>query len=326
MMRPIPVLTALALLAATAALPISATQAPSASASQGAQAPDVPRLVPIADNVYAYVDLHPSGEITTVSLFAVGRDGVLLADGQSNPDATRRLLDTIQKTAGKPVKWYVVGSDHGDHTGGNAVLPRDVTWIVHPTSRAQLERSAASAKAARAKQDAGASAAAAAREIRVPPAAMSGDREVVDLGTMQVHILFLGRAHTGGDLMVYLPAQKILFMSEAFLNRVFPAMRSGYPSEWVKTIDRALTLDVETFVPGHGPIERGETSRRRLIEFQDALEYVIAEVRTLHDRKLSPEDARAQANWGPYAAWSLAGSQDIIAIRRVYDEIEGRLK
>jgi cyclase len=59
-------------------------------------------------------------------------------------------------------------------------------------------------------------------------------------------VLFLGRAHTGGDLSVYLPRDKVLFMSEAFLHRVFPAMRSAYPTEWVRTLERAQSMDVIT--------------------------------------------------------------------------------
>ncbi|HVG84845.1 MAG TPA: hypothetical protein VM820_10015 [Vicinamibacterales bacterium] len=52
-----------------------------------------------------------------------------------------------------------------------------------------------------------------------------------------------------GDLMVHLPKQRILFMSEAYLNRVFPAMRSAYPSEWVGVVDKALAMDVDRYVP-----------------------------------------------------------------------------
>ena len=82
------------------------------------------------------------------------------------------------------------------------------------------------------------------------------------LGNIEVQLLFLGRAHTGGDLSVYLPASKILFMSEAFLNRIFPAMRSAYPSEWVAAIEKAQAMDVETFVPGHGFVDPPAILRR----------------------------------------------------------------
>jgi glyoxylase-like metal-dependent hydrolase (beta-lactamase superfamily II) len=263
-------------------------------------------------------------------MFVVGRDGVLLVDGQADPAKTQGLLDAINKTAGKPIKWYVVGSDHGDHTGGNVVLPSGITWIVHPNSRAQMERDAANAKAANDKARAAAEASGkptpTPRVVILPPAAMTGEQQVVDLGNIEAHVLFLGRAHTGGDLMVHLPKQKILFMSEAYLNRVFPAMRSAYPSEWVKMLDRALAMDVDIYVPGHGSVEQAKASRERLVEYQGAMKYVIGEAQRLHKLGLSAEDARKQANWGPYKAWSLADSQDIIAIRKVYDEIEGRLK
>jgi glyoxylase-like metal-dependent hydrolase (beta-lactamase superfamily II) len=296
---------------------------------RGFQKSDFPRVVKIAENVFGYEDFHPSGMVT-VSMFVVGRDGVLLVDGQADPAKTQGLLDAINKTARKPVKWYVVGSDHGDHTGGNVVLPSGISWVVHPTSRAQMERDAGNAKAANEKAAAAAEAsgkpAPAPRVVIVPPAAMVGDKQVIDLGNMEAHVLFLGRAHTGGDLMVHLPKQQILFMSEAYLNRVFPAMRSAYPSEWVKMIDRALAMDIDIYVPGHGFVEEAKASREELVEYQKALKYVIGEVRRLHQLGLSAEEARKQANWGPYKDWYLSDSQDIIAIRKVYDDIDGKLK
>jgi cyclase len=296
---------------------------------RGFQKSDFPRVVKIAENVYGYEDFHPSGMVT-VSMFVVGRDGVLLADGQADPAKTQGLLDAITATAKKPIRWYVVGSDHGDHTGGNVVLPSGITWIVYPHSRAQMERDAATAQAqfekASAAAEAGGKPAPDRRVVIVPPTAMSGDKQVVDLGNMEAHVLFLGRAHTGGDLMVHLPAQKILFMSEAYLNRVFPAMRSAYPSEWVTMIDRALALDVDIYVPGHGFVEQATASREELVEYHNALKYVIGEVQRLHKLGLSVEDARKQANWGPYKEWYLSDSQDLVAIRKVYEEIEGKLK
>lgn len=280
---------------------------------RGHQLSEFPRVIELAENVYGYEEIRNPG-FTTVSLFVVGADGVLIADGQGNPAATQTMLDHIRKITPRPVRWYVVGSDHGDHTAGNSVLPKDITYIVHPTSKAQMERDAANANRNPK-----------APPVVVPPTAMTGDKEVVDVGGIEVQVLFLGRAHTGGDLHAYLPNEKILFMSEAFLNRVFPAMRSAYPSEWVKMIDRALAMDADRFIPGHGFIEEAKASREELVEFQKALRAVIAEATRLHKLGLSPEVARKQANWGPYAEWFLADSQDIIAIRQVYGEIEGKL-
>jgi cyclase len=257
-----------------------------------------PRTIKLADNVYGYEDIRNPG-FTTVSLFVVGNDGVLLADGQGSAAATQKLLDAIAKVTPKPVKWYVVGSDHGDHTAGNSVLPKDIRYIVSKASKEQMKSAAP---------------------------AMTSDKEVINIGGIEVQALYLGRAHTGGDLLVYLPRQKILFMSEVYLNRVFPAMRSAYPTEWVSVVDKALKLDVDRFVPGHGFIEEPRPSREELVEYQKALRAVIAEVNRLHKLGLSADDAAKQANWGVYKEWFLVDQQGPIAVRKVYEEIEGKLK
>jgi glyoxylase-like metal-dependent hydrolase (beta-lactamase superfamily II) len=260
---------------------------------------EFPRVIKLAERVYGYEEIRSPG-FTTVSLFVVGANGVLIADGQGNAQATRTMLERIKTVTALPVKWYVVGSDHGDHTGGNASLPTGVRWIVHPTSKTQLR-------------------------LGDSIVSMTGDRETIDLGGITVEVLFLGRAHTGGDLMVYVPRVRILFMSEAYLNRVFPAMRSAYPSEWVRMIDRALAMDVHRFVPGHGFIEEPAVSREELVAFRAALVAVIAEATRLQKLGMSVEDAARAANWGEYKDWFLAEQQAPIAIRRVFDELAGTL-
>ena len=265
---------------------------------RGLKLSEFPRVITLADNVYGYEEIRQPG-FTTVSLFVVGNDGVLIADGQGSAAATQTMLNHIAKLTNKPVKWYVVGSDHGDHTAGNAVLPKDITYIVSKASQAQMKLAAP---------------------------AMTGDRQSVNVGGIEVQAIFAGRAHTGGDLLVYLPKQKILFMSEVYLNRVFPAMRSAHPSEWVAVIDKALAMDVDRYVPGHGFIEEPKVSREELIEYQKAMRYVIDEVKRLHKLGLSVDDAAKQANWGPYKEWFLVEQQGPIAVRKVYEEIEGKLK
>jgi cyclase len=299
-----------ALLLAVSRASVSAQPRTADPAVRGVPLSAFPRLVPLAPDVYAYEAIRAPG-FTTVSLVVVGDSGVLIADAQGSAEATSRLLDDVQRLTPRPVRWLVIGSDHGDHTAGNHVIPGAVRWVVHPASRAQLQRD---------------SAASSPRPVIVPPRAMAGDRETIDVGGTLVEVRFLGRAHTGGDLMVHLPRERILFMSEAYLNRVFPAMRSAYPSEWVRVLDAALALPVDRFVPGHGFVEGPAASREELVAFRAALVAVIDEVRRLHALGLTREQALAQANWGPYAGWFLAEQQGPIAVRRMYDELEGRLR
>ena len=258
---------------------------------------DIPRVVKVSDNVYTYEDFHSGAEkFTTTNMFVVTSDGVFLADAQGSVAATKGLVDAIAKITPKPITHVAICSDHGDHTAGNAALPAGVHFLIHPTSYDILKGPAG--------------------------AELVPVRKTMTLGGEEIQILFLGRAHTGGDLSVYLPRQKILFLSETFLNRVFPAMRSAYPTEWLAAVDKALAMDVKIYIPGHGFTETGPVSREELIAYRGALAAVIAEATRLHDAGVAVADAVTQANWGEYASWTLASSQGPIAVRKVYEELD----
>ena len=261
---------------------------------------DFPRIRKLAPDVYSYEQLRSAGaeKFTTVSLFVVTGAGVLVADGQGSVAETQRLIAEIAKITPRPITHVVIGSDHGDHTAGNAAFPAGVKYYVHPTSHALL---------------------------KIPGAEIVFEQTAINLGGTEIQIRFLGRAHTGGDLSVYLPREKILFMSEAYLNRIFPAMRSAYPSEWVKTIEAAQKLDVATYVPGHGFVDSPAVLKEELETFRRAIAQVIAEARRLKAAGLDAEAAATQAKFGDLEGWTLRSSQGAIAIRRVYLELEGKL-
>ncbi|HWW88100.1 MAG TPA: MBL fold metallo-hydrolase [Vicinamibacterales bacterium] len=286
---------------------------------RGLKESDFPRTIKVTDNVYTYEDFHAGDEkFTTTDMFVVTNDGVLLVDAQGSKNATQGLVQAIAKVTPKPIKILVIGSDHGDHTAGNAVLPSGIHYFVNPTSKAILDRQAAAATSGQSPREA---------PWTVPAdAELVPDRKTLTLGGEEFQILFLGRAHTGGDLAVYLPSQKILFLSEIFLNRVFPAMRSAYPAEWVETLKKAEAMDVNIFIAGHGFTEKGPVSKEEIREYHKALVAVIAEATRLYKAGVPVDDAIKQANFGEYSSWTLAQSQGPIAIRRVYDELAGRLK
>jgi len=299
-------------------------------AKRGLKPTDFPRTKQLAPGVYSYEALRggdPGGQMTTVSLIVISNDGVLVADGQGNVAQTKEMVDWIKKTTPQPIKYVVVCSDHGDHTAGNAAFPEGVTFVAHPTSKKVLD-------------DGG-----------KPPFVTEAvpHRRVIHLGTTDVEVLFLGRAHTGGDLEVYLPKEKVLFMSEAYLHWLFPAMRSAYGIEWIQTIKNAEAMEATWYVPGHGFVDDAKTLKSDLPAFRKALEQVVAEAKRLHDAKVpcpAPQrgaapagaagaaaapadrpmcDAAQQGNWGDLKNWTLYSTQVETAIRRVYDELDGKL-
>jgi glyoxylase-like metal-dependent hydrolase (beta-lactamase superfamily II) len=287
---------------------------------------DFPRAKQLAPGVYSYEALRagdPGGKMTTVSLIVITSDGVLVADGQGNATQTRELVDWIAKTTPQPIRYVVICSDHGDHTGGNSAFPAGVTFVVTPASVRAMS-SGPNGPAA--------------------PVDTVSHKRVMRMGETRIEILNLGRAHTGGDLSVYLPGDRVLFMSEAYLHWIFPAMRSAYPTEWVQTLKNAESMDAAWYVPGHGFVDDARTLKADLPAYRRALELVIAEATRLHDAKVpcaapagarggaasgtaprEPCEAAAKGDWGPLGTWTLFGSQLETAIRRVYDELDGKL-
>jgi cyclase len=284
---------------------------------RGMQLTDFPRTIKVADNVYTYEDFHAGPEkFTTTNMFVVTPDGVLVADGQGSVAETKLLVDAIKKVTPKPITTVVIASDHGDHTAGNASFPAGVHYLIHPNSKAILDRSADAA--ARAGREGG---------WKLPAdAELVADKKTITIGGEEMQVLFLGRSHTGGDLAVWLPRQKILFLSEIYLNRVFPAMRSAYPSEWLKALDRAEAMKANIYIAGHGFTETAPVSQEEIRAYHKALAAVIAEATRLYKAGVPVDEAIKQANWGEYASWTLASSQGPIAIRKVYEELSGQLK
>jgi glyoxylase-like metal-dependent hydrolase (beta-lactamase superfamily II) len=282
---------------------------------RGLKASDFPRTVRVTDTVYTYEDFHSGTEkFTTTDMFVVTTDGVLVADGQGSPDATKGLVDAIRKVTDKPIRYVVICSDHGDHTAGNASFPPGVQYLIHPTSKAVLDKQSAAH-------------AGSADAWKLPASAtLVFDRHTIAVGGEEFQVLFLGRAHTGGDLSVYLPKQRIVFMSETFLNRVFPAMRSAYPTDWLGALTKAEQMNADIYIPGHGFTEAGAVSREELRNYHKALQSVMAEATRLYKAGVAVDDAIKLANFGEYASWTLAGSQGPVAIRKVYEELSGELK
>lgn len=280
---------------------------------------DFPRVKKLADNIYAYEELANeitgNAAFTTNSLIVVTRDGVLVADGQADDRRTSRLVEEIRKITPQPIKYVVIGADHPDHTSGNAAFPAGVTFIAHPTSKAVIERmnAAGGGRGAR-------------RGIPVPQETVS-DKRILKLGDVEMQILFLGRAHTGGDLMIYFPRENILWMSEVFFNRIYPSVGGGFtafPSEWIEAIKKAEAMKAALYVPNHGFVDSPQVLNEEIVNFRRALENLVSEAKRLHAAGVPLELAYRSINLGEFQYWYRAANNMPDAVRKVYVEAEGR--
>lgn len=274
-------------------------------ADRGLTEADFPRIRTLAENVYTYEALTgpEDDRYTTNTLFVTTESGVLVADGQGSLEETAALVDAIAGITAAPITHVVICSDHGDHTSGNASFPDSAVFIAQRNSLPALERAATTGG--------------------VVPEIIVDDRLDLALGGRQIEILFLGRAHTGGDLFVHLPAEKILFTSEVFLNHMFSGFRSAYTREWIVAMARAEALRPNVFVPGHGFVDDRQVLNEEWVAHREHVKFVFNTIADMHESGLTVDEAIEQVDWGPYADWSGAQFQGRIAIQRIYAELNG---
>jgi len=288
-------------------------------AMRGLTAKDFPRLTRLADNVYGYEDLaNPIGSgaaFTTNSLIVVTTDGVAVVDAQATDAQTKTLVETIGRLSRQPIRYVIIGADHADHIGGNSAFPSGVTFISSPASKVAIERF---------------NVAAGRGGIRHPipvPEETVADKRNLTLGGEELQILNLGRAHTGGDLEVFLPRENIMWMSEVFFNRIYPSVGGGFtafPSEWIATIKNAEAMHAGVYVPNHGFLDPPEVLNEEIVNFRHAIEIVVFEAKRLHATGAPLETAYRNINLGEFQYWYRAANNMPDCVRKVYAEAEGR--
>lgn len=282
-------------------------------ANRGLLETDFPRLQKLDTGIYTFEGLHaplPGGTIiNTVSLIIIAENSVMIVDGQGDIWQTKLLIENVRKLTKQPIEYVVAASDHDDHVGGNAAFRAaypNVTFISSSVSQKKLYNTDN-------------------RSTQIVD-----DEHTIKMGNTEIQVLNLGRAHTGGDLAVYLPQSKVLFLGEIYLRGLFPAMRTAYPSEWISAIEKAQAMDVSWYIPGHGFIDDDASMERDLEAFRQSLVAVVGESKRLHSAELACNSARdcaaaTQANWGQYDKWTAREILTSTAVKRVYDEIEGTL-
>lgn len=125
----------------------------------------------------------------------------------------------------------------------------------------------------------------------------------IDLGGRIVELRHAGRGNTGGDIVAYLPAERILVAGDLVAHPV-PYAFSGFPGEWIATLERLAELDVQTIVPGHGEVLQGSGYLRRvaalLRSVRDRVSALLGErgsALTLEEAQQAVDLAAARREW-----------------------------
>ena len=142
-------------------------------------------------------------------------------------------------------------------------------------------------------------------------------------GDREIQIRFLGRAHTAGDVVVFLPKEKIV-MTGDLLTSALSNMSDSFPNEWATTLDELKKLDFVTVLPGHG---EAFTDRAKIDYFQAYLRDVWTEVSKLKQQGVSTEDAAKRADLTKHRdhfPTITAPGVPLIAAQRIYELLDSR--
>lgn len=132
-----------------------------------------------------------------------------------------------------------------------------------------------------------------------PPNRIFNGEMRVKVGDKEVVLLEVGPAHTRGDILVHVPADRILFTGDILFVQGHPVIWAGPVENWIRACDTILGWDVEVVVPGHGPI----TDKSGVRSLRDYLIYMRDEARRRFDAGMSAEEAALDIPLGPYADW-----------------------
>jgi glyoxylase-like metal-dependent hydrolase (beta-lactamase superfamily II) len=252
------------------------------------------RFEKLAEGVYAALPA-PGSDVSANSGFVIGKDSVWVFDAL-RPEVATAMLAQIRMLTSAPVKFVVNSHHHYELVLGNGVFA-GATIVTHENARknllltppdAQMERTRASLKQLGLPPEARPAA-----TTPVPVATLTyQERIVFHDGDRELHLIHLGRYHTDGDSVLFLPRERILFSGDLLPGLGGPGgQREAHFRDFIASIDRALALDFDTIVPGRGERLATKADLRR---FQEYLKALLSQVQGFVDRGATLEETLAR--------------------------------
>ena len=284
-------------------------------------------LVEIGESTYAYV--QPDGSWGWSNAGLIRGDGrSLLVDTLFDLTLTRRMLDAMASvTGGAPIGTLVNTHANGDHTFGNQLV-EGAEIIATEACAEEFADVPAAALAAMVDEDYGdplvnefMSEAFGVFDfsgiVMTPPTRTFSGSLSLTVGGRDIELIDVGPAHTEGDLLAYVPDAKTVYTGDILFVHGTPVVWAGPYANWIAACDRILDLDVDTVVPGHGPVTDKEGPRM----VKAYLEFVHREASERHAGGMSARDAAYDIDLGEFADWSDT-ERLVVNVEAVYAELD----
>ena len=223
----------------------------SAQAQQATPAPSAGSLRQIIPGHYVWISSNPSRAAYNSGVI-VTSEGVVVLDALESEAMARAQREAIASVIKQPVRVLVSSPHHAPYSTGNIAF-RDVWKIGHENYRTDLLALMERAKISPDEQRA-----------RLPHQTFR-DRLTFHLGGKEIQVLYFGPAHTRGDSIIFVPQDRIAYLSEVFFANQFPTFGEGQATGWLRVLEAVEALDADIFVAAHGPIPDDPRATRQEI-------------------------------------------------------------
>jgi glyoxylase-like metal-dependent hydrolase (beta-lactamase superfamily II) len=253
------------------------------------------------------------GSSTYNSGIIVTGEGVVVLDALNSEAVARAQREAITATIRQPVRMLVSSTFHNNYSKGN-IAYADVLKIGHENYRTDLVELMQREKVPAEEQKA-----------RLPNQTFR-DRMTLYLGGKEIQVLYVGRAHTRGDSIIFVPQDRIVYLSELYFADQFLFINDGFGLDWLRALDAVDALGADIFVPGHGPIPADpRDTRQGLRRFRQMLVDVRDAVQAAITRGATEDQAVATIRWPQYEKLQGYDAQRETAVRRLYQQLTGKL-
>jgi cyclase len=270
-----------------------------------------PRFVELADGVHAMLSPLLMSNCTIV----IAAEGVLIVDAPFARQVVEAVQAYVRRLTPRPIRWVVSSHYHGDHILHLGAFAPPAQVLGHVRNRENIARYGESERAhfrARLPEQ--------AAEYSVVPIVLPDltytDALSLHLGAREVRLWHPGPAHTSGDTVVFLPGERLAVVADLLFSGSFPIARSADLAGWIAALDELQAMELDTIVPGHGPI----STRRELGEMRDYLVAVREAVRPYAEAGAPLQRALAEIRLDRYASW-VHPDRVPQAIERAYAEL-----
>ena len=205
--------------------------------------------------------------------FVVTEGGVVVIDALASPRQGEQLLRTIRGITDRPVSWLVLTHHHPDHHFGAVVLRKAGARVVaHPDTRVLAAEGGEDALIADWVRVVGLDAMRGFEFANTPDRKVTGS-DTLRVGGRTIVVTHPGQGHSAGDLLVWLPRERVLFAGDVLVEDGVSMVVDGNSSELLRVLGAVEGLGPAVVVPGHGAIpERPSTLLRRTREYLTALQ------------------------------------------------------